>query len=127
LAVFLADADARVRAAVRLLLEVSGSIRVIGEAADAASMTAGVERMRPDVLCLDWELPGLPEVRLGDIRPRWPALRVLVLSASEGCRNAALNQGADAFVSKLEPPAKVSCAVHRLLDRGPAHSGGRAG
>lgn len=113
MATFLADADVRVRSALRLLLEMNG-VTVVGEAADAVAMVTGIPAAQPSVLCLDWGLPGLDLVHLSELRRRWPPLRLLVFSSHESHRAAALREGADLFVSKLEPPDNLVAAIVKL-------------
>jgi len=57
--VFLADDQAKVCSALRLLLEQELGLRVVGEATEAKDLLAQVQRTQPDLVLLDWELPGL--------------------------------------------------------------------
>jgi len=114
--VFLADDNANVRSALRLVLEQSAAVRVVGEAADACGLWAGLAALAPRVVLLDWELPGLdPADPLGPLRRGWPAARVVGLSARRGVELAAYRAGAHAFLSKLDPPEQVLATVRQLL------------
>jgi DNA-binding NarL/FixJ family response regulator len=118
--VLLADGHVKVRAALRLLLEQEPGLTVVGEAATARDLFAQVRRIRPDLVLLDWELPGLqaihPSPEPGE--PVLPALRylcrplkVIALSGHlEACEEA-LAAGADAFVSKGDPPERLIAAL----------------
>jgi DNA-binding NarL/FixJ family response regulator len=57
--VFLADDQAKVRAALRLLLEQEPGLSVVGEVTEAKDLLVQVQVTQPDVVLLDWELPGL--------------------------------------------------------------------
>ncbi len=106
--VLLADDQFEVRSALRLLLEQELQAEVVGEAASAASLLSRVELARPDLVILDWELPGKPGAKLvGALRARWPHLAIVVLSVGPEVGLAALAAGADAFVSKAEPPSNL--------------------
>jgi len=102
--VLLADDQAKVRSALRLLLEQEADIEILGEAVDTTGLLDWAKASCPDVVLLDWELPGLPASEvLGLLRLRRPGLRVIALSGRPTTRQDALAAGADAFVSKGEP------------------------
>ena len=106
--VLLADDQSKVRSALRLLLEQQPGLSVVSEAAEAEDLLAQVEATQPDLVLLDWELPGLrADDRLPALRTRCPRLKVIALSGRPEARQAALTAGADAFVSKGEPPERL--------------------
>jgi DNA-binding NarL/FixJ family response regulator len=77
--VVIADSQPLVRAGLRALLE-SEDLTVIGQADDAAEATILARAMRPDVLLLDSELPGIDGVLAeGDLG----GVHILFLSAAE--------------------------------------------
>jgi DNA-binding NarL/FixJ family response regulator len=116
--VFLADDQTRVRSALRLLLEQEPGLSVVGEAAEAEDMLAQTEATQPDLVLLDWELPGLrTDDRLSVLRALCPQLKVIALSGQPEARRAALSAGADAFVSKGEPPERLLAAVEDCRPR----------
>ncbi|NMD56078.1 MULTISPECIES: response regulator [Tsukamurella] len=55
--VVLADDHAAIRAGLRLLLESSGEVQVIGEAADGAAALRQARALRPDVVVMDVRMP----------------------------------------------------------------------
>ena len=56
--VLLADDHAAIRSGLRLMLEQSGEITVVGEAADGASAVTNARALRPDVVLMDIRMPG---------------------------------------------------------------------
>ena len=62
--VLLADDHPRVRSALRLILEQEPNFQVVGETADATGLLLAVNEKAPDLVLLDWELPGLPVAQL---------------------------------------------------------------
>jgi len=116
---FLADDDARARAALRLLFEQQSRMRVAGEAASGQALLAALLTAEPDVVLLDWELPGPPAPAVvAGIRVRCPDARVIALSGRIEAYRAALAAGVDAFVSKGDPPERLLTTL-RVLARIP--------
>ena len=93
-------------------------MNVVGEAIEADELLAQVETARPDIVLLDWELPGLPRHDvLPALRARCPRLKVIALSGRPEARQAALAAGADAFVSKGDPPEQLLAAMNGCCHR----------
>jgi DNA-binding NarL/FixJ family response regulator len=117
--VFLADDQPRVRSALRLLLEQDPQLSVVGEAAAAEGLLAQVRAAHPDLLLLDWELPGLQATNplLPALRALCPRLSVIALSGRPEARRAALAAQANAFVSKGDPPERLLAAVNGCMGK----------
>jgi len=110
--VLLADDESKVRSALRLLLEQKPGLSVVGEATEAGEVLEQVQAACPDLLLLDWELPGQQAADLlPAIRRCCPHLLVIALSGRPEARQAALAAGADAFVSKGDPPDRLLATV----------------
>jgi DNA-binding NarL/FixJ family response regulator len=110
--VLLADAEDNVRYGLRVLLEERTDLQVAGEAADAESLLAQVEAACPDLVLLSWDLPGRKGTELvSALRSACPDLHVIVLSGRPEARTTILDAGADAFVSKVEPPERLLAAI----------------
>jgi DNA-binding NarL/FixJ family response regulator len=62
--ILLADDQKKVRSALRLLLEQQPDLEILGEAVDTTGLLDWVRAAHPDLVLLDWELPGLPAVAL---------------------------------------------------------------
>jgi DNA-binding NarL/FixJ family response regulator len=106
--ILLADDQPRVKYALRVLLELQPGVQVVGEAVDAQNLLAETRANCPDLVLLDWELPGLVALdSLPALRRIRPGLRVVALSGRPEARQAALAAGVDAFVSKMEPPDRL--------------------
>ena len=116
--VLLADDQSKVRSALRLLLDQEPELSVVGEATEADELLAQVGTACPDIVLLDWELPGLSRHDLlSTLRARCPHLKVIALSGRPEARQAALAAGADAFVSKGDPPEQLLAAVNDCCHR----------
>jgi DNA-binding NarL/FixJ family response regulator len=125
LRVVIADAQPVVRAGFTAMLEGERDISVSAEAAGAEEAVALAERLRPDVVLLDLELPGiggLEAARLIHEAPNCAHVNVLILAARDSAEDlfAALRVGARGFVLKSTDPAGLVQAV-RTVSAGEAH------
>jgi DNA-binding NarL/FixJ family response regulator len=117
--ILIADSDPRVRRALQMLLEQEPELTV-SESAGLNSLAAQARVFKPDLLLLDWELPGRPAaallLALGalDVRPR-----VIALSRRPEAESAALAAGADAFVSKADPPERLLTTLRGFIRKPP--------
>ncbi len=113
--VLLADSQPQVRFALRLLLERQLGLTVVGEATDTGDLLSQTETAHPDLVLLGWEMP---DTAAGGLLPALRAIRpgllVIALSGWPEARRAALSAGADAFVSKSDPPERLLAAIARF-------------
>jgi DNA-binding NarL/FixJ family response regulator len=115
----IADGQARVRYGLRILLEQQPGWQIAGEAANALELLTILDRSSPDLLLIDWQLPGLsPRELLNLLHLAYPHLFVISLSGQSELRQAALAAGADLFVSKTEPPGKLISLIQELQTDG---------
>jgi DNA-binding NarL/FixJ family response regulator len=111
--ILLADNQAEVRSALRFLLEQEPEMSVVGEAAAAEALLAQADAIQPDLVLLDWELPGSHATDLlAALRVRCCRTIVVALSGRPEAYQEALESGVDAFVSKGEPPERLLAALH---------------
>jgi DNA-binding NarL/FixJ family response regulator len=118
LRVLLADDQAKVRSALRFLLEQQPDIEILGEAVDATGLVDWLTAATPDMVLLDWELPGFRTDTLVALKELCPFLVVIALSGQPEARRAALRAGADAFVSKGDPPEQLLTAIDSCRQHG---------
>lgn len=113
--ILLADDQPDVRSALRLLLEQGLTLHVTGEATDGWMLLNGMHATKPDLLLLDWELPGPPiQQVMAVLCQRYPTTPIVVLSGHPEAKPQALNAGATAFVSKGEAPDHLVALLHSL-------------
>ncbi len=117
--ILLADDQAKVRSALRLMLENQPHVHILGEAVDATGLQDWINATCPDIVLLDWELPGFdPENGLlSNLRVLCPSLSVIALSGQPEARQSALDAGADAFVSKGDPPECLLVTIENCQRR----------
>ena len=81
-------------------------------AADAEALLAQVAKSNPDLVLLHWRLRGGTAADLlPNLREVLPKLAVIVLSGHPEVEAAAMVAGADAFVSKADPPELLLEAI----------------
>ncbi len=124
--VFFADDEIKVRSALRLLLEQeTRALVMVGEAADARSLLAQAQAAQPDLVLLDWELPGLrpnghaavvesPGALIVKLHELCPTLKIIALSGSPEARREVLEAGADEFICKVDSPERLVEVLHTL-------------
>ena len=119
--VVLADNQADVRSALRLLVTHVLDLQVVGEVTAAADLWTQVQDARPDLLLLDWGLLGAGAGRsLARLHAVYPDLQVIVLSGHPEARQHALAAGANAFVSKADSPEQMLKTLRAAWARGGA-------
>jgi len=124
--ILLADSQPKVRFAMRVLLERQPGLKVMGEAADADDLLNQAEMSCPDIVLIAWSLPGMAaDGFLPALRGVCPDLSVIVLSGRPELRRAALDAGADAFVSKTDPPEYLLMAIEDCGKKSVWHGGER--
>jgi DNA-binding NarL/FixJ family response regulator len=108
LRVMLVDDHALVRSAVRQAIS-APDVELVGEAATAAEALALAPVLKPDVLLLDIDLPGMNGVQLvSELAPRLPMTKIVMLTVSSSERDLidAVARGAAGYLTKdLSPEA----------------------
>jgi DNA-binding NarL/FixJ family response regulator len=113
--ILIGDAQPRVRFGLRLLLEQQPGWRVAGEAEDVQALLDQIRSGYPDLVLVDWELPGMPANELLTvIRQACPRLWVIFMSGKDELRQSALQAGADVFAYKADPPEKLLGLIRGL-------------
>jgi DNA-binding NarL/FixJ family response regulator len=117
--ILLADSQAKVRFALRVLLGRQPGVEVVDEVASTEELLARAALSCPDLVLLDWTMAGaFAGGLLQALRAHCPDLGVIVLSGRPEARKAALAAGADAFVSKANPPEHLLAAITRCCQDG---------
>ena len=116
--ILLAIEDGDLRLSIELLLSQEPSVTVVGFASEAEGLLALLDSARPDLVILDWDLPGRPVTELmPHILIHFPKIRVILLGTEPAFKEMALQAGADAFVVKGDPPEKLLDAFRQARSR----------
>ena len=103
LRLLLVDDHQVVRLGLRALLEGEPDFEVVGEAGTAAEAMQAADSLRPDVVLMDIRLPDRSGIAAcQQIRQRWPATQVLMLTSytDDDLVLEAINAGAAGYVLK---------------------------
>jgi len=115
--ILLADNQPKVRFALRSLLEEQSEFTVVSEATDGQGLLAQTEAACPDLVLVDWDLPGMTGVNLiAALKRMCPDLHVIALSSRSEIEQEALVAGVQAFVSKAGPPEPLLAAIQAAKD-----------
>lgn len=121
LRVLVADDQPLMRAGLRTLLELESDLEVVGEAANGREAVAEVDRLRPDVVLMDVQMPGQNGVQATrTIRTQFPGVRVLILTTFDDERTVfeGLHAGASGYLLKDVSGEELAAAVRTVASGG---------
>ena len=121
--ILLAEDQAMVRGALSALLNLETDLDVVGAAPDGESAWRDLQRLKPDVLVTDIEMPGLSGLELAQRiqRHALPTKVVIVTTfARAGFLRRALDAGVSGYLLKDAPAEDLAEALRKV------HRGGRA-
>jgi two-component system response regulator DesR len=121
--VLLAEDQAMVLGALSALLGLESDIEVVGAAADGETAWRDVQRLKPDVLVTDIEMPGLTGLELAQrIQRHELTTKVVIVTtfARPGFLRRALDAGVAGYLLKDAPAENLAEALRKV------HRGGRS-
>jgi DNA-binding NarL/FixJ family response regulator len=105
----------------RARFAIEGGIEVVGCLASADRLTEEVERLRPDVVLLDIEMPGPDAFEMTDRMSRkHPEVRVIVLSAHirDAFISASFRAGVRAYFAKSDELDDIVGGIYEVMRSG---------
>ncbi len=103
--IMLADHHPQALWALKTTLQEKPEFEITGEAIDADGLLALVVANPPDLVLIDWELPGSSiEDLISNMHACKPRPIVMAMSSKPEYGNMLLKAGADAFISKSDHP-----------------------
>ena len=121
--VLLAEDQAMVRGALSALLALESDIEVLGSAADGEAAWRELQRLKPDVLVTDIEMPGLTGLELAQrVQRHELPVKVVILTtfARPGFLRRALDAGVYGYLLKDSPAEQLADAIRRVRHGGRA-------
>lgn len=116
--ILLADDHAVLRSGLRLLLTSRNEYEVVGEASSGAETLSLAERLQPDLILLDLNMPGLGGL---DVLPTLhkiaPSAKILILTMHDDPQylRQALKSGASGYVLKKAADSELLSAMRAVL------------
>lgn len=121
LRIFLADDHPLVRTGLKGLIDAQHDMLVVGEASDGRTTWADVQRLTPDVVVMDLNMPDTNGTRVTEwIKRDAPTTKVLILTLHEeqGYLRHALEVGASGYVLKRAGGDEVILAIRAVAAGG---------
>jgi two-component system NarL family response regulator len=125
LRVLVADDEADIRLLLRLRLGLCDEFELVGEAADGLGAAQQAAEQHPDVVVLDWRMPGLSGLEaIPLIRRASPGSHILMYTSrpSRQADEEALAVGADGYLEKTAGTDALVAAIKQVAARGNGHN-----
>lgn len=116
--ILLADDHALTRAGIRKMVEEIAGVKIVGEVGDGPQVFAALTMLPVDCLLLDITMPNFePVSAIREIHTRYPALKILVVSAYDDdiYVQGLLAAGVNGYHLKDQPLDDLKLAVERIL------------
>ncbi len=116
--VLLAEDNTNFRKSLKLLIEVDGNIRVVGEAKNGSEAVSLAKSLKPEVIVMDIAMPLLNGLQATEkIKSASPDIRVVILSAHPDPEYViqAMNFGASGYLIKQSSTEFLGLAVREIL------------
>jgi two-component system, NarL family, invasion response regulator UvrY len=119
--VLLADDHIIVRGGLRRILEESGDMEVVAEAAEGREALQQIHQIKPDVAVVDISMPGLDGLEvISQVRNYYPKLPILILTMHEEEQYVvrAIAAGANGYITKRSAPEQLVKAIRKVYAGG---------
>lgn len=116
--VMLTDDHALMREGIKHLLEFDGSIKVIEEASDGIECLQKLEKIHPDILLLDINMPEMNGIEvLEELKRREDPLKVLILTVHSEVEYLvkAVDIGANGYILKDSGSSELKQAINVIM------------
>ncbi|MFS0895520.1 response regulator [Microbacterium sp. 179-I 3D3 NHS] len=115
--VLIVDDDPLVRSALSHFVSRDPNIDVIGQAEDGLEAIDTIERLQPDVVMMDVQMPEMDGIEAtGEISRRWPHVRILAVTTLDGRDTVLpmLSAGASGYLLKDSSAEEIVIGVREV-------------
>ncbi len=115
--ILVVDDQSLIRETIQIYLEQEADLKVIGHAENGQGALEQIEKLDPDVVILDLEMPGMDGLTtIKNIRDRFNSTKILVLSSHDDREriNTAIEAGAKGYLTKGTPAKELANAVRSV-------------
>jgi DNA-binding NarL/FixJ family response regulator len=123
--IVLVDDDPTVRQGLRMRLELTKAISVVGETGDGLAAVTLIRELAPDVVVMDVELPGCDGISVTQMlqaEEMPPAVVILTMHDDHEIRARAYAAGAARFVGKHQGTAELLKAIRESITHRPGYN-----
>jgi two-component system LytT family response regulator len=118
--VLIVDDEKPARDELRVLLDSAGGVDIVGEAGNAVEAIAAINRLRPEVVFLDIQMPRISGLEMLAMLEPSHAPRIVFLTAHDAYAVQAFEENAFDYLLKPVDPARLGKTLQRLQrDRSP--------
>lgn len=113
--------DAGLRASLVELVRRASRLRCVADYATGEAALAGLPAIKPDVVLVDINLPGMSGIELvGKLKTKLPMVQLMMITMYEDCDQifASLQAGATGYLLKRSQPAEIIQAIEQLVSGG---------
>lgn len=117
--IMIADDHAMMREGIKQLLEFDGTMKVIAEASDGDECLSILEKMKPDILLLDINMPSKNGIEvLQELRNKKDELKILILTVHNEVEYLvkAVDIGVNGYVLKDSESAELKRAIEAIIN-----------
>lgn len=116
--VLLVDDNTPYRQRLAQLLRIQGDLEVVGEAADGQEAIARARELRPEVILMDFRMPGLDGFTAARMITReLPQVKILLLTAYPGALDPTkiASNGLEGLLIKDQPATEILAAIRKSV------------
>ncbi len=116
--ILLVDDHQIVRDGLRLLLQEQPDFEIVGEANSSHAACQSAEKLKPDIIVTDVEMPGLSGIDLArTVHAAHPHIKIIVLTAHAEAHfvNEALQAGVSGYILKVNAARELIDAIRSVL------------